>query len=101
MNEPQTEERQDQAEPAGFEFDLQKLERTVLRLEEGNLPLEESLRLYEEGIEAYRRCQEKLRKADVKVRKLVEALDGRLEEEPFEMPGRETSSAPAETEAHE
>jgi hypothetical protein len=63
--------------------------------------LEESLRVYEEGIEAYRRCQEKLRSADIKVRKLVEALDGELEEKPFEMPDQETSSTPADTEADE
>ncbi len=98
MNEQQTTEER---EPAGFEQDLQKLEQTVLKLEEGNLPLEESLRLYEEGIEAYRRCQEKLRSADIKVRKLVEALDGGLEEKPFEMPDQETSSTPADTEADE
>ncbi len=75
------------AEPAGgFEQDLQKLEQIVQKLEEGNLPLEESLKLYEEGIAAYRRCQKTLGEAELKVRKLVETVEGELEEEPFEPP---------------
>jgi exodeoxyribonuclease VII small subunit len=69
-----------------FEEGLQRLEDIVRRLEEGSLSLDESLRLYEEGIAAFRRCQALLEQAELKVRKLVETLDGDLEEEPFEAP---------------
>ena len=74
------------SDAAPIEKGLQKLEDIVRRLEEGNLGLDESLRLYEEGIGAFRRCQALLEQAELKVRKLVETLDGDLEEEPFEAP---------------
>lgn len=79
-------EKEEDTEAAGFEEDLQTLEKIVQRLEEGNLPLDESLRLYEKGIEAYRRCHKMLGEAELKVRKLVETVEGELEEEPFEPP---------------
>lgn len=83
-----TDEQADNApgEGSSFEADLERLEKIVQKLEEGNLPLDESLRLYEEGVEAYRRCHETLGEAELKVRKLVETIEGELEEEPFEPP---------------
>ncbi|MGD2173763.1 MAG: exodeoxyribonuclease VII small subunit [Candidatus Brocadiaceae bacterium] len=86
MSEEETTETQPRPEPADFEQSLKKLEEVVARLEEGNLPLDESLQLYEEGIHAYQQCQDLLQQADLKVRKLVETLEGELEEEPFEPP---------------
>jgi exodeoxyribonuclease VII small subunit len=74
------------AAPESFEADLAKLEDIVRKLEEGNLPLDESLKLYEEGVAAYRRCHKTLGEAELKVRKLVETVEGELEEEPFEPP---------------
>jgi exodeoxyribonuclease VII small subunit len=74
------------AAPESFEADLAKLEDIVHRLEEGNLTLDESLKLYEDGVAAYRRCHSALSDAELKVRKLVETVEGELEEEPFEPP---------------
>jgi len=86
---PEKEEQQaEEAAPTSFEADLQKLEEIVHKLEEGNLPLDESLRLYEEGVKAYRRCHGTLSEAELKVRKLVETVEGTLEEEPFEPPAQ-------------
>ena len=85
------EERAEQAQkaaPESFEADLQKLEEIVHKLEEGNLPLDESLRLYEQGVKAFRRCHSTLSEAELKVRKLVETVEGGLEEEPFEPPAQ-------------
>ena len=75
------------AEGRGFEGNLKRLEEIVAELEEGKLPLDRSLKLYEEGIGAYRTCQETLQQAQARVTKLVETLQGELEEEPFELPG--------------
>ena len=75
-----------EGEPASFEENLKKLEGIVQQLEEGKPELDESLRLYEEGIQAYQQCQQLLSEAELKVRKLVQTLEGELEEEPFEPP---------------
>jgi exodeoxyribonuclease VII small subunit len=75
-----------QAAAGSFEADLAKLEDIVRRLEEGNLSLDESLKLYEDGVAAYRRCHKTLTEAELKVRKLVETVEGELEEQPFETP---------------
>jgi len=69
-----------------FETDLARLEEIVRRLEEGNLSLDQSLKLYEDGVAAYRRCHKTLGEAELKVRKLVETVEGDLEEQPFEPP---------------
>ncbi len=82
-DQPESEGR-DQSDSETFEQSLRRLEQIVGRLEEGNLPLEESLELYERGIGAYRRCQKLLLDADARVQKLVETLEGELEEEPFD-----------------
>ena len=76
----------DGAAPENFETDLARLEDIVHRLEEGNLSLDESLKLYEDGVAAYRRCHKTLSEAELKVRKLVETVEGELNEEPFEPP---------------
>jgi len=79
-------DEQQGAAPESFEADLAKLEDIVRRLEEGNMSLDESLKLYEDGVAAYRRCHKALGEAELKVRKLVETVEGELEEEPFEPP---------------
>jgi len=76
----------DEKEPPNFEENLQRLEAIVSELEQGGLALDKSLKLYEEGIQAYRACHEMLQKADARIAKLVETLEGALEEEPFEPP---------------
>lgn len=81
-------DEQQEAAPEGFETDLAKLEEIVRRLEEGNLSLDESLKLYEDGVAAYRRCHKTLGEAELKVRKLVETVEGELEEQPFEPPAQ-------------
>jgi exodeoxyribonuclease VII small subunit len=73
-------------EEASFEANLQQLEEIVSQLEQGDLPLDEALELYEKGVNAYRNCHEKLKSAETKVTKLVETLEGELQEEPFEVP---------------
>ena len=86
------EQGQNQAEgqppAATFEQSLARLEEVVRLLEEGNLTLDRSLQLYEEGVAAYKRCQQMLEEAEGKIRELVQSLDGRLEERPFEPPGQ-------------
>ena len=71
-----------------FEENLARLEEVVRLLEEGNLTLDRSLQLYEEGMEAYKRCHRMLEEAEGKIRELVQTLEGRLEEKPFEPPGQ-------------
>jgi exodeoxyribonuclease VII small subunit len=80
--------QQQDAAPEGFEADLARLEDIVRRLEEGNMSLDGSLKLYEEGVAAYRRCHKALGEAELKVRKLVETVEGDLEEGPFEPPAQ-------------
>mgnify|MGYP006285750299 CR=1 FL=1 len=72
--------------PESFEENLQRLDEAVKKLEEGNIPLDESLEVYEEGIKAFRSCRKMLEEAEGKISKLVETLEGELEEEPFEPP---------------
>lgn len=69
-----------------FEANLEQLEEIVQKLEDGNLPLDQSLKLYEQGVRAYRLCQKTLSEAELEVRKLVETVEGELDEEPFEPP---------------
>jgi len=73
-------------EAKSFEENLQRLDEAVKKLEEGDIPLDESLQIYEEGIEAFRSCRKMLEEAEGKISKLVETLEGELEEEPFEPP---------------
>ncbi len=72
-----------------FEEKLRRLEDIVAELEQGNLPLDKSLRLYEEGISTYKNCRELLQTAETRVLKLVETLEGELEEKDADIPGEE------------
>lgn len=72
--------------PSRFERDLQCLEEIVAQLEQGNLPLDRAMQLYEDGVAAYKRCRRLLRKAEIRVVKLVQTLEGELEEEGMELP---------------
>ncbi|MEF8787545.1 MAG: exodeoxyribonuclease VII small subunit [Planctomycetota bacterium] len=74
----------DEEDGKGFEDHLSRLEEAVAKLEEGDLTLDESLELYEEGINAYRRAHEILEDATGKIQKLMESVEGELEQEPFE-----------------
>lgn len=84
-----TDQNAAQCEPeeASFEANLRKLENIVSELEQGDLPLDQALELYEQGVGAYRNCHRRLEEAETKVVKLVETLEGELQEEPFEVPG--------------
>jgi exodeoxyribonuclease VII small subunit len=86
MVDEQVPEESGQDEVSSFEEDLRRLEEIVRSLEEGNLELDKSLSLYREGIAAYQRCRRMLDAAELKVRRLVETLEGELNEEPFELP---------------
>ncbi len=72
-----------------FESTLRRLEEIVSRLEQGNLPLDDALKLYEEGIGAYKGCRVLLQEAESRVLKLVETLEGELEEQELELPEEE------------
>jgi exodeoxyribonuclease VII small subunit len=84
--DPNQETATPEADETSFETNLEQLEEIVSQLEQGDLPLEEALALYERGVNAYRNCHEKLEEAETKVVKLVETLEGELQEEPFEVP---------------
>ncbi|MBS3761848.1 MAG: exodeoxyribonuclease VII small subunit [Planctomycetes bacterium] len=84
-NEETDREQPQESEGEGFEANIQRLEAIVSKLEDGNLPLDESLQLYEEGIEAYRTCHKILSNAETKVSKLVETLEGELQEKPLDV----------------
>jgi len=87
---PRGDQPSNEDEDESFEGHLSRLEEAVSRLEEGDLTLDESLELYEEGINAYRRCHEILEDATGKIQKLMESVEGELEQEPFERPGQES-----------
>ncbi len=74
-----------QEEP-GFEEALRRLEEIVAELERGNTTLDKSLAFYEEGIRAYKTCHQMLQEAEGRVAKLVQTLEGTLEEEPMNLP---------------
>ena len=86
MSEEEKERPPEPEKPKSFEENLQRLDQAVKRLEEGNIPLDESLQVYEDGIKAFRACRKTLEEAEGKITKLVETLEGELEEEPFEPP---------------
>ncbi len=72
-----------------FEGQLEQLEDIVAQLEQGDIPLDDALELYEQGVSAYRECHQKLETAESKVVKLVETLEGELEEEDFDVPDQQ------------
>ncbi len=80
MNESDNNSIDEHESEGEFEKDLQKLENIVSKLERGNLSLDEAMQMYEDGIGAYKNCSKLLRNAESKVIKLVESLNGELEE---------------------
>ncbi|MEY2821326.1 MAG: exodeoxyribonuclease VII small subunit [Opitutales bacterium] len=63
------------AKRAGFEADLERLEKLVASLEEGEVPLDELVSKYEQGMRLLRSCQEGLKAAELRISEL-----GRREE---------------------
>lgn len=96
MSEGRKAQQAEEAQEPNFEESLSRLEEAVRKLEEGNVPLDESLRIYEEGIDAFRTCRRMLQEAEGKIQKLVETLEGELEEAPFEPPEQGGSEPPGE-----
>ncbi len=92
MCEYENNEKKEDQQHQGFEKDLERLEKIVAQLEQGSLPLDESLKLYEEGIKTYKRCRKLLKNAESRVVKLVESLEGELDEEVFDSSELENKS---------
>lgn len=77
-------EKNDAAPPlAGFEANLQELERIVKELESGELPLEKALALFEKGVELSAACRKQLLEAQTRVEILLKKRNGEVQPEPF------------------
>jgi exodeoxyribonuclease VII small subunit len=87
MSEKQKQHNQKdtEQEEKSFEDHISRLEEIVSLLEKGELPLDKSLELHEEGLEIYRRCNKMLQEAESRIYKLIETLDGALEEKPLKL----------------
>ncbi len=76
----------DEPEPqkplAGFEANLEELEKVVKELEAGDLPLERSLELFEKGVALSNACRKQLEEAETRVEMLLKK-DGKIQPEPF------------------
>jgi exodeoxyribonuclease VII small subunit len=83
------------SKPPEFEEALTELEALVERLEHGDLPLDEALKVFERGVALTRHCQTALQAAQQKVEILLKR-GGELRAEPFEEPGDDDGSAPAD-----
>jgi len=66
-----------------FEEALGRLEEILGVLEKGELGLEEAITHFREGSRFYKLCQERLKSAEGEVKILLEDLDGKIIEEPF------------------
>ncbi|HOO55208.1 MAG TPA: exodeoxyribonuclease VII small subunit [bacterium] len=66
---------------AGFEQNMEKLQRIVEEVESGELGLEETINKYEDGMKLIKKAREILDKAELKITKLVEDSE---KTEPFE-----------------
>ncbi|HDI61182.1 MAG TPA: exodeoxyribonuclease VII small subunit [Desulfobacteraceae bacterium] len=69
-----------------FETAFKQLEKIVAELESGDPPLETAIRKFEEGMRLARLCSRKLDETEKRISKLMEADDGRIEEQPLESP---------------
>lgn len=89
MSEDQKQHNQNETEQEekSFESHISRLEEIVSLLEKGELPLDKSLELHEEGLEIYRRCNKMLQEAESRIYKLIETLDGDLQEKPMNLEG--------------
>jgi exodeoxyribonuclease VII small subunit len=68
---------------AGFEANLEQLERIVKELESGDLPLEQALALFEKGVELSAACRKQLLEAQTRVEILLKKRNGEVQPEPF------------------
>jgi exodeoxyribonuclease VII small subunit len=67
---------------AGFEANLEELEKVVKALEGGDLPLERALELFEKGVALSTACRKQLEEAETRVEMLLKK-EGKIQPEPF------------------
>jgi len=67
-----------------FEKSMEQLETIIKELEGGDLPLEKAIERFEEGIKLSKFCSDKLDETEKRISVLMQEIDGRLQEVPYE-----------------